>query len=638
MNRREQANAIDASLDRATRGAVARSVLISTRAANRIYREAVIGSIDDAIIAYRIEMVETLTASMLAADGMAMVDAVREAGLLMLATAQEAAIEAARKRLQLTDAEVEAIAEKYGMHAIRIYTEEMRLDGVQIEDALRSAVADSLAQGDHVEAGMQRIESVFDKYGLRAKTHTLEQIMRTQTAMAYSAGADAIDRMPAIDAILWGYEYVAVGDDRTRPGHAALDGTRLPKDDPRWAEITPPNGYNSVPGWTRVLTADGWKPIGAVQHGEMVVTHRGRLRPVIERHLHEGPDELVSIELSDRPGIALWATHNHPVLTKRGWVDSTAVECGDEVLCPFRLLDGVVVGDVDDRAADGDCDLGVTIDARLRLIPLDLDCERDRWYPEVQPERRDAAAELEGQTDAHDEVGKGPLSAAHCCSRVGVPLGALAEQTLAAGCALGHDDRVVERGGSPQLLADRPAPFGIHGVRDLAGLARALDLDIVGFEDTPRCPELDSAGAPEIRERRSARFILGEEGAEAAGPCGIDTRFGPGAVSLRPMGLGSHGATVGARWVTVERVTHVPWGRLAVHNLAVDEDESYIAEGVAVHNCRCKRLRIFVGDREAEPLTPEPFEIEDDDGGTTTVPARPDEGWSFRPSAVVDRV
>jgi SPP1 gp7 family putative phage head morphogenesis protein len=104
--------------------------------------------------------------------------------------------------------------------------------GRAVDKAVEQAVATSIRQ-------------TFDGMGLQApKPYRLEALYRTQLQTAYSAGRMQANRDPATQDILWGYEYSAVGDDRTRPNHAALDGTRLPKDSPRWDTITPPNGFN----------------------------------------------------------------------------------------------------------------------------------------------------------------------------------------------------------------------------------------------------------------------------------------------------------------------------------------------------------------------------------------------------------
>lgn len=42
---------------------------------------------------------------------------------------------------------------------------------------------------------------------------------------------------------LWGYEYRARDDARTRPGHKALDGVRYPRNHRFWRRFAPPNGW-----------------------------------------------------------------------------------------------------------------------------------------------------------------------------------------------------------------------------------------------------------------------------------------------------------------------------------------------------------------------------------------------------------
>jgi SPP1 gp7 family putative phage head morphogenesis protein len=96
-----------------------------------------------------------------------------------------------------------------------------------------------------LEAKRQEIRSKLDLAGVGAeKPHLLKTMVRTQLHMGYSAGKLARNQHPLIAESLWGYEYVAIDDTRVRPNHIALNGTRLPKDDPYWNVIMPPNGYN----------------------------------------------------------------------------------------------------------------------------------------------------------------------------------------------------------------------------------------------------------------------------------------------------------------------------------------------------------------------------------------------------------
>lgn len=72
----------------------------------------------------------------------------------------------------------------------------------------------------------------------------VETALRTGMSSAFTAGRFEAAKDPEIAEILWGWEYVAILDDRVRDEHAALHGTKLPLDDPLWESIAPPNGFN----------------------------------------------------------------------------------------------------------------------------------------------------------------------------------------------------------------------------------------------------------------------------------------------------------------------------------------------------------------------------------------------------------
>lgn len=69
----------------------------------------------------------------------------------------------------------------------------------------------------------------------------LENIYRTNMQTAYSAGQYQ-GYMANIDSRPY-WMYDAVGDHRTRPAYAAMDGLVYRYDDPFWATFYPPNGY-----------------------------------------------------------------------------------------------------------------------------------------------------------------------------------------------------------------------------------------------------------------------------------------------------------------------------------------------------------------------------------------------------------
>lgn len=90
----------------------------------------------------------------------------------------------------------------------------------------------------------------------------LRTIFRTNMQTAYAAGHwQQIQESKAQAPMLM---YDAVDDDRTRPEHAAWDGTILPVDDPWWQTHMPPNGWNCRCGVIQLGTDQakemGWQP------------------------------------------------------------------------------------------------------------------------------------------------------------------------------------------------------------------------------------------------------------------------------------------------------------------------------------------------------------------------------------------
>jgi SPP1 gp7 family putative phage head morphogenesis protein len=72
----------------------------------------------------------------------------------------------------------------------------------------------------------------------------LKTIFQNNMMRAYQEGAQALYDDPEVADAIWGYEYRAVGDDRTRPSHAALNGVVREKSDPFWLKYTPPWDHN----------------------------------------------------------------------------------------------------------------------------------------------------------------------------------------------------------------------------------------------------------------------------------------------------------------------------------------------------------------------------------------------------------
>ena len=161
--------------------------------------------------------------------------------LRLAGTPYDEAIRFLRRRLDLPRFAIDELKRKYTAEAVEVMRGTASAAQRKVGEALTKATADGLV-GD---AAIATVREAAHAAGIRVTNpYLIETTVRTQTNSAYSAGRVSVyENDPALSEILWGWEYVTVGDDRVRPTHAALDGMVLPRDDPRWAQLMPPNGW-----------------------------------------------------------------------------------------------------------------------------------------------------------------------------------------------------------------------------------------------------------------------------------------------------------------------------------------------------------------------------------------------------------
>ncbi len=80
----------------------------------------------------------------------------------------------------------------------------------------------------------------------------------------------------------------------------------------------------------RVTTVNGLKRIADLRDGDLVLTHRGRYRPVRHAYKREYAGELLTIKIHNI-GTPLEVTPEHPILTMNGWVNAGDLKVGDWV-------------------------------------------------------------------------------------------------------------------------------------------------------------------------------------------------------------------------------------------------------------------------------------------------------------------
>lgn len=165
-------------------------------------------------------------------------------------TAYDDAIGFLKRRMELTAEELNGLAVQYDAPALNV----AHRVSWELEAKLQRSIIESTSGGATLSGGMASLQKAFsdagwipgekDENGKVKRASSLETVFRTQTQIAYGAGRWNALQDEAIQEILWGYEYVTVGDDRVRPSHAAMDGVKRPKDDPIWNTWWPPCGYN----------------------------------------------------------------------------------------------------------------------------------------------------------------------------------------------------------------------------------------------------------------------------------------------------------------------------------------------------------------------------------------------------------
>jgi len=155
-------------------------------------------------------------------------------------SAYDEAVKMLSDRLLVSPSDLASMTRQYDAAALAVTND----IGSVLERDVQAAVRDAVAQGLNTRDGADMIRRAFDSAGVTPDNpYLFETIYRTQLQTAYSAGRWQANADPAIQEILWGYEFAAVMDDRTTDICSELDGQRHPKDDPFWNRFTPPNHY-----------------------------------------------------------------------------------------------------------------------------------------------------------------------------------------------------------------------------------------------------------------------------------------------------------------------------------------------------------------------------------------------------------
>ena len=198
--------------------------------------------------------------------------------------------------------------------------------GQATAQTLRRELTGGLATGIGPLQIASRLNQRIDKIGItRSRT-----LARTEIIRANAQGQLATFEQFGVQEVRVQAEFQTVGDNLVCPECASLEGNTYTVEQAR--EIIPVHP-RCFPLNTKVWTVGGRKRIQHIQPGDLVLTHKGLYKPVLQVHKNRIPDaDVVTIKLKKRDWkYRTTATSNHPVLMNGKWGEIGAVRVGDRV-------------------------------------------------------------------------------------------------------------------------------------------------------------------------------------------------------------------------------------------------------------------------------------------------------------------
>ena len=238
----------------------------------------------------------------------------------------------------------EAVSGKYTAQSAAVAIRDSIGLTPQYERATNKYRLDLIAEG----LSGERLETKVDRYAHKLLNTRAKTISRTEIIRAEVAGQKALWNEAARSGVfdkekarrVWKTHF----DERTCELCSVMDGQSIGYGE--WYDH-PDLGSVDVFGeplelphlhpnclvfyGTPVYTVEGWKRIVDVKVGDLVMTHKGRFKPVIQIHRHSATDDTVKLKLHNSRH-ALPLTKNHPVLTgDNRWVNVAELKIGDTV-------------------------------------------------------------------------------------------------------------------------------------------------------------------------------------------------------------------------------------------------------------------------------------------------------------------
>src|SRR5216683_2820650 len=190
--------------------------------------------------------------------------------------------------------------------------------GRSIQPMLEQQKPDTTTQQSTDSQTMTQLEGIrhkvfMDRYSLKDASGKPLEFYPEQLWARVARGIAAVEPTEEKQAYWEKRFYEALSDFQFVPGGRILAGAGSGH------QVT---FYNCMPPDQEVLTADGYRPIAQIKIGDLVVTHRNRLRPVVHKFERETEETLYIIRPKKVGYDDLRVTGDHKVYTLRSeWVN-----------------------------------------------------------------------------------------------------------------------------------------------------------------------------------------------------------------------------------------------------------------------------------------------------------------------------
>lgn len=202
-------------------------------------------------------------------------------------------------------------------------------DLVGVTDAMGQKMSRILAEGLAKGEGPYKIARTMSN-SIKNLTRTrAELIARTETIYAHAEGQLDAYELLGVENVNAEVEWTTAGDGKVCDECASMEGQVYSIDEARGMIPLHPNCF--IDGQVPIYTSKGWKQISDIQIGDLVLTHKKRFRRVIQ--LYKTPKQqssVIALYLRGRKEsyTTLTITENHPVLLNDRWVEAKNAKIG----------------------------------------------------------------------------------------------------------------------------------------------------------------------------------------------------------------------------------------------------------------------------------------------------------------------